>query len=283
MPELPEVETVCSGLRPAMEGNIINKLELRRNDLRWPFPKNMADRVTGSRVIGVRRRAKYILIDLSSDQTIIIHLGMSGRIFIDTANKGIFNYNSNIFEKHDHVIFYMQNGPLITFNDARRFGAMDMAPTKALDKHWLLKRLGPEPLGNGLNAEYLFNRFKNKNTSIKTTLLDQLIVAGLGNIYVCEILFRSGVSPQKNTNKLKMKEIERLVKFIRSVLIEAIEAGGSSLKDHRQTNGELGYFQHNFLVYGREGEKCVNDNCRTIIKRVIQSGRSTFYCSKCQR
>lgn len=283
MPELPEVETVCSGLRPAMEGNIINKLELRRNDLRWPFPKDMADRANGNRVIGVRRRAKYILIDLSSDQTIIIHLGMSGRILIDTTNKGIFNYNSNIFEKHDHVIFYMQNGTLITFNDARRFGAMDMAPTKALDKHWLLKRLGPEPLGNGLNAEYLFNRFKNKNTSIKTTLLDQLIVAGLGNIYVCEILFRSSVSPQKNTNKLKMKEIERLVKFIRSVLIEAIEGGGSSLKDHRQTNGELGYFQHNFAVYGREGENCVNDNCPTIIKRVTQSGRSTFYCSNCQR
>jgi formamidopyrimidine-DNA glycosylase len=177
----------------------------------------------------------------------------------------------------------MQNGTLIIFNDARRFGAMDMAPTETLDKHWLLKRLGPEPLGNGLNAEYLSNRFKNKNTAIKTTLLDQLIVAGLGNIYVCEILFRSGVSPQKNTNKLKMKEIERLVKFTRSVLIEAIEAGGSSLKDHRQTTGELGYFQHNFSVYGREGEKCVNDNCQTIIKRVIQSGRSTFYCSKCQR
>ena len=283
MPELPEVETVCSGLRPAMEGNIINKLELRRNDLRWPFPKDMADRTNGKRVIGVRRRAKYILIDLSSDQTIIIHLGMSGRILIDTTNKGIFNYNSNIFEKHDHVIFYMLNGTLITFNDARRFGAMDMAPTKALDQHWLLKRLGPEPLGNDFNAEYLSNRFKNKNTAIKTTLLDQLIVAGLGNIYVCEILFRSGVSPQKNTNKLEMKEIERLVKFTRSVLIEAIEAGGSSLKDHRQTNGELGYFQHNFLVYGREGEKCVNDNCQTIIKRVIQSGRSTFYCSKCQR
>ena len=283
MPELPEVETVCSGLRPAMEGNIINKLELRRNDLRWPFPKDMADRTNGKRVIGVRRRAKYILIDLSSDQTIIIHLGMSGRILIDTTNKEIFNYNSNIFEKHDHVILYMQNGTLITFNDARRFGAMDMAPTKTLDTHWLLKRLGPEPLGNGLNAEYLANRFKNKNTAIKTTLLDQLIVAGLGNIYVCEILFRSGVSPQKNTNKLEMKEIERLVKFTRSVLIEAIEAGGSSLKDHRQTNGELGYFQHNFLVYGREGEKCVNDNCQTIIKRVIQSGRSTFYCSKCQR
>jgi len=283
MPELPEVETVCSGLRPAMEGNLINKLELRRNDLRWPFPKDMVDRTNGKKVIGVRRRAKYILIDLSSDQTIIIHLGMSGRILIDTSNKGTFNYNSNIFEKHDHVIFYMQNGTLITFNDARRFGAMDMAPTKALDQHWLLKRLGPEPLGNGLNAEYLSNRFKNKNTAIKTTLLDQLIVAGLGNIYVCEILFRSDVSPQKNTNKLKMKEIERLVKFTRFVLIEAIEAGGSSLKDHRQTNGELGYFQHNFLVYGREGEKCVNDDCKTIIKRVIQSGRSTFYCSKCQR
>jgi formamidopyrimidine-DNA glycosylase len=208
---------------------------------------------------------------------------MSGRILIDTTNKGIFNYNSNIFEKHDHVIFYMQSGTLITFNDARRFGAMDMAPTKTLDKHWLLKRLGPEPLGNGLNAEYLSERFKNKNTAIKTTLLDQQIVAGLGNIYVCEILFRSGVSPQKNTNKLKIKEIERLVKFTRSVLIEAIEAGGSSLKDHRQTNGELGYFQHNFLVYGREDENCVNDDCQTIIKRVIQSGRSTFYCSKCQR
>ena len=283
MPELPEVETVCSGLRPAMEGNIINKLELRRNDLRWPFPKDIADRTNGKRVIGVRRRAKYILIDLSSDQTIIIHLGMSGRILIDTTNKGIFNYNSNIFEKHDHVIFYMLNGTLITFNDARRFGAMDMAPTKALDQHWLLKRLGPEPLGNGLNAEYLSNRFKNKNTSIKTTLLNQLVVAGLGNIYVCEILFRSGVSPQKNTNKLEMKEIEKLVKFTRSVLIEAIEVGGSSLKDHRQTTGELGYFQHSFSVYGREGEKCVNDNCQTIIKRVIQSGRSTFYCSKCQR
>ena len=283
MPELPEVETVCSGLRPAMEGNIINKLELRRNDLRWPFPKDIADRTNGKRVIGVRRRAKYILIDLSSDQTIIIHLGMSGRILIDTTNSGIFNYNSNIFEKHDHVILYMQNGTLIIFNDARRFGAMDMAPTKTLDTHWLLKRLGPEPLGNGLNAEYLANRFKNKNTAIKTTLLDQLIVAGLGNIYVCEILFRSGVSPQKNTNKLEMKEIERLVKFTRSVLIEAIEAGGSSLKDHRQTTGELGYFQHSFSVYGREGEKCVNDNCQTIIKRVIQSGRSTFYCSKCQR
>jgi formamidopyrimidine-DNA glycosylase len=283
MPELPEVETVCSGLRPAMEGNIINKLELRRNDLRWPFPKDMTDRTNGRRVIGVRRRAKYILIDLSSDHTIIIHLGMSGRILIDTTNIGIFNCNSNVFEKHDHVIFYMQNGTLIIFNDARRFGAMDMAPTETLDKHWLLKRLGPEPLGNGLNAEYLSNRFKNKNTAIKTTLLDQLIVAGLGNIYVCEILFRSGVSPQKNTNKLKMKEIERLVKFTRSVLIEAIEAGGSSLKDHRQTTGELGYFQHSFSVYGREGEKCVNDNCQTIIKRVIQSGRSTFYCSKCQR
>lgn len=283
MPELPEVETVRRGLAPVMEGGVIESADVNRPDLRWPFPDQMAERLTGKRVERLRRRSKYILMDLDSGETLLVHLGMSGRMTISGHTIGEFHHPHPVSAKHDHVVFHMQGGARITFNDARRFGAMDLMPTQGEVDHWLIRDLGPEPLGNVFDEDYLVARLKDRKTPIKTALLDQRIVSGLGNIYVCEVLFRAGVHPACKAGALTAKRVRSLVPLIREVLSEAIEAGGSSLKDFRQTDGELGYFQHRFAVYDQEGNPCANDLCETKIERIVQSGRSSFFCPQCQR
>lgn len=283
MPELPEVETVRRGLQPAMEGEIIAKASVNRPDLRWPFPENMADRLTGKRINALRRRSKYILADLDSGETLLIHLGMSGRMTVSGVTIGEFHHPHPVPAKHDHVVFDMANGARVTFNDARRFGAMDLMETYKADDHWLLRDIGPEPFSNSFNEHYLTERLRGKNSPIKTTLLDQGIVAGLGNIYVCEVLYRAGINPKRKAGQISAARIASLVPIIREVLSEAIEAGGSSLKDHRQADGELGYFQHTFRVYDQEGNPCKTEGCPSVIHRFVQSGRSTFYCPQCQR
>ncbi|MEO0633777.1 MAG: bifunctional DNA-formamidopyrimidine glycosylase/DNA-(apurinic or apyrimidinic site) lyase [Pseudomonadota bacterium] len=283
MPELPEVETVRRGLLPAMEGVRIAQADVNRPDLRWPFPDRMAQRLTGARVDRLRRRSKYILGDLDTGETLLIHLGMSGRMTVSGDPLGQFVHDHPAAEKHDHVVFHMENGARITFNDPRRFGAMDLMDTAAQDAHKLLAVLGPEPLGNAFNEAYLVAAFEGKNTPVKSALLDQRIVAGLGNIYVCEALFRAGISPTRKAGRIATQRVAALVPIIRDVLAEAIEAGGSSLRDFRQADGELGYFQHRFDVYGREGAPCRTPGCTRHVARIVQSGRSSFYCPACQR
>ncbi|WP_170461142.1 bifunctional DNA-formamidopyrimidine glycosylase/DNA-(apurinic or apyrimidinic site) lyase [Ruegeria arenilitoris] len=283
MPELPEVETVRRGLAPAMEGVVIERADVNRPDLRWPFPERMAERLTGQRVERLRRRSKYILADLSGGETLLIHLGMSGRMTVSGDPLGQFVHHHSMPQKHDHVVFHMANGARITFNDPRRFGAMDLMPTANAEQHKLLTVLGPEPLGNDFNETYLVEAFRGRATPVKAALLDQRIVAGLGNIYVCEALYRARVSPRRKAGQIAAGRVEALVPVIRTVLTEAIEAGGSSLRDFRQADGELGYFQHSFDVYGREGQPCRSEGCGAEIRRITQSGRSTFYCAQCQR
>jgi formamidopyrimidine-DNA glycosylase len=282
MPELPEVETVRRGLTPAMEGQVIVQADVNRPDLRWPFPDNMSERLTGKTVLRLRRRSKYVLADLSSGETLLIHLGMSGRMLISGDPLGKFVHEHPAPEKHDHVVFHMSNGSRVTFNDPRRFGAMDLLDTATAEKHKLLAALGPEPLGNDFNDSVLITAFKNKKSPVKSALLDQGIVCGLGNIYVCEALFRAGISPTRLAKDITKPRVRSLVPIIRDVLSEAIEAGGSSLKDFRQADGELGYFQHSFDVYGREGEPCRTEGCTNAIERIVQSGRSSFHCPTCQ-
>ena len=283
MPELPEVETVRRGLEPVMTGQLIEQAEVNRPDLRWALPEQMKERLTGQSVLRLRRRSKYILADLKSGETLLIHLGMSGRMLISGAEVGGFYHDHPAPEKHDHVVLHMGQGARITFNDARRFGHMDLWPTEDMENHWLIKSLGPEPLGNAFDGAYMAAALKEKNTPIKTALLDQRIVSGLGNIYVCEVLFRAGISPKRKAGNLRAQRAGALVPIIRDVLQEAIEAGGSSLRDYRQADGELGYFQHTFRVYDREGEACTRDGCGGQVKRIVQSGRSSFYCGTCQR
>jgi len=283
MPELPEVETVRRGLAPVMEGNKIARADVNRPDLRWPFPDRMAARLSGAKVLGLRRRSKYILADLDTDETLLIHLGMSGRMLISGHTVGDFHRAHPAPAKHDHVVLHMADDVRITFNDPRRFGAMDLMPTSGCADHWLMRDLGPEPLGNAFNEEYLAAKLAAKNTPIKTALLDQRILSGLGNIYVCEVLFRAGINPTRKAGKISAKRVGQMVPIIRDVLQEAIASGGSSLKDFRQTDGELGYFQHGFQVYDRAGETCVTPSCKKTISRIVQSGRSTFYCAQCQR
>jgi formamidopyrimidine-DNA glycosylase len=300
MPELPEVETVRRGLAPVMEGRRIIRATVNRPDLRWPFPPGMADRLTGTRVHTLRRRSKYILADLSSGETLLIHLGMSGRMLISPPKQagegqgegvlkssrdtlGEWHHHHPAPEKHDHVILDMEDGTRITFNDARRFGAMDLMPTATAEAHPLLAVLGPEPLGNAFDESYLAARLKGRNTPIKAALLDQHLVAGLGNIYVCETLYRGRIHPARKAGRIAAPRAASLVPIIRDVLAEAITAGGSSLRDYRQADGELGYFQHSFQVYGREGEPCLTPGCTATIRRIVQSGRSSFYCPSCQK
>ena len=283
MPELPEVETIRRGLLPVMEGRVIARADVRRPDLRWPFPDRMAERLTGQRVTALRRRSKYILADLASGETLIIHLGMSVRILISGERSGGFHHQHTAPEKHDHVIIDLETGARITFNDARRFGAMDLAPTAQVEGHWLLKDLGPEPLGNAFSEDYLAAALAGRKTPMKSALLDQKIVAGLGNIYVCEALNRARISPRRKAENLPRNHIARLVPIVRDVLREAIDVGGSSLRDYRQTDGELGYFQHAFRAYDRANQQCQTPDCKGVIKRIVQSGRSTFYCPRCQR
>jgi len=283
MPELPEVETVRRGLAPLMEGRVIERAETRRPDLRWPLPERMAERLTGARVERLRRRSKYILADLSTGETLLIHLGMSGRMLISGVAVGEFHHPQAVAGKHDHVILDMAGGARITFNDARRFGAMDLMPTGREADHWLLKGLGPEPFGNDFHEDYLVARLAGRQMPAKAALLDQRIVAGLGNIYVCEVLHRARIHPRRRAGRIAAARVAGMVPIIRQVLAEAIEAGGSSLRDYRQADGELGYFQHAFRVYDREGRPCPEPGCRGTIRRIVQSGRSSFYCPACQR
>jgi formamidopyrimidine-DNA glycosylase len=293
MPELPEVETVRRGLQPVMEGSRIVRAEIRRKDLRFPFQKDFVARLDGQTVTGLGRRAKYLLADLGSGDVLLMHLGMSGsfRVIKNAQEKtpGKFHHPRTEDRAHDHVIFDMSSGAAVVFNDPRRFGYMKIIARRALEDEPLLKGLGPEPLGNEFDATMLARSCANKKTSLKAALLDQRVVAGLGNIYVCEALFRSHLSPRRLAATLATKKAEptdhakRLVTAIHGVLNQAIKAGGSSLRDHRQTSGELGYFQHSFQVYDREGEKCQTAGCRGIVRRFTQNGRSTFWCPQCQK
>ena len=290
MPELPEVETVRRGLKPVMEGQRIAHAEARRAGLRWAFPPRMAQRLTGQRVERLRRRSKYLLADLSSGETLLLHLGMSGRILVSGAEgavgraaPGHFAITHPAPEKHDHVVIDMEAGARVTFNDARRFGIIDLVETAAVDSHRLLAALGPEPLGNEFSETYLIDRLRGRRMPMKAALMDQRVIAGLGNIYVCEALHRAGISPRRAAGRVSAARLARLVPAIRDVLGDAIAAGGSSLRDYRQTGGELGYFQHAFRAYGREGAPCPTPGCDGVIRRMVQSGRSTFHCPRCQR
>jgi formamidopyrimidine-DNA glycosylase len=278
MPELPEVETVVRGLRPKLEGHRLKLVEQRRPDLRFPLPENFAARLQGRRVERIQRRAKYMLLHLDDGQVLLCHLGMSGRmVIVERARNG----RRPPLDRHDHVIFVTDAGTEIRFNDARRFGIMDLIAGDALEAHPLLRALGPEPLGNDFNGPALAAALKGKRTAIKAALLDQQVVAGLGNIYVCEALFFAGLSPRRLAYTVQGNRAEKLAAAVRQVLLRAIEAGGSSLRDYVQANGELGYFQHEWAVYGREGEPC--RRCGAPVKRLVQSGRSTFYCARCQK
>ena len=283
MPELPEVETVRAGLEPVIVGQIIERADIRRADLRWPFPERMQERLEGASIKRLGRRSKYLLADLSTGETLLMHLGMSGRILVQGAAVGAFCHPITPLEKHDHVVLDFDGGARLVFNDSRRFGAMDLCSSAEIEKHRLLRSLGPEPLGNSLNAEYLMATLKGRTGAIKAVLLDQRIIAGLGNIYVCEALWRAGISPTRKAGRVSRSRIETLTLAIRDVIRDAIVAGGSSLRDYRQADGELGYFQHSFAAYGREGEKCANPECSAQIRRIEQSGRSSYYCPKCQR
>ncbi|HTO33640.1 MAG TPA: bifunctional DNA-formamidopyrimidine glycosylase/DNA-(apurinic or apyrimidinic site) lyase [Pararhizobium sp.] len=296
MPELPEVETVRRGLTPAMEGSLLVRAELRRPDLRFPFPADFSALVSGRRILSLGRRAKYLLIDLEGGDVIIAHLGMSGSFRVEEGagleTPGAFHHPRGKDEKHDHVIFHLETtkGPArVIYNDPRRFGFMDVTRREALASHAFFRDLGEEPTGNVLDAAYLANRFANKAQPLKSALLDQKNIAGLGNIYVCEALWRSGLSPLRASGTLvdakgkPKKPLVVLTEATRAVIADAIAAGGSSLRDHIQTDGTLGYFQHSFSVYDREGEPCRTPGCGGTVARVVQAGRSTFYCPKCQK
>jgi formamidopyrimidine-DNA glycosylase len=293
MPELPEVETVRLGLVPAMEGARFIKVEARRPDLRWPFPKDFVGRLEGKTVTGLGRRAKYLLADLSSGEVLIMHLGMSGSFRValngEEAVPGDFQYDRSKAAAHDHVVFHMSSGAAVTFNDPRRFGFMKLVPRAEFDQEPLLRSIGPEPLGNEFGGALLARACRGKKTSLKAALSDQRVVAGLGNIYVCEALHRAHVSPKRRASTIAGKNGEpneravALADAIKAVLNDAIKAGGSSLRDHRRTDGELGYFQHSFRVYDREGEKCPTRGCKGKIRRIVQTGRSTFFCPVCQK
>ncbi len=293
MPELPEVETVRRGLEPALVGQSFTKVEQRRPDLRFPFPERFSDRLEGQEVTGLGRRAKYLLADLSSGEVLVMHLGMSGRFLVTQGGTrrmpGEFHHEHGGLSAHDHVIFHLSNGASVTYNDARRFGFMDLVPRAQVETWAHFAGLGIEPLGNELSGEAVARLFRGKRTPLKAALLDQRLIAGLGNIYVCEALFRTGLHPEAPAGSLATaggeptEKAHRLAAIIRDVLSEAVEAGGSTLRDHAQVDGSLGYFQHSFRVYDREGEACATPGCAGTVARLVQSGRSTFYCPECQK
>jgi len=285
MPELPEVETVRRGLIPAMEGRRIVAARANRADLRFPFPERFAERLTGAGVERLDRRAKYVLARLSSGETLLMHLGMSGRFSITADDlhrqPGDFVYAPTADPKHDHVVFEMEGGVVVTYNDPRRFGFMALFATGSEPSVGYLAGLGPEPDSNAFSGPALSAAFKGRRSPVKAGLLDQHVVAGLGNIYVCEALWRAKISPKRLCASVSGARAERLAAAVRAVIAEAIEAGGSTLRDYAGADGAMGYFQHRFDVYGREGAPC-RRGCGPV-KRLVQSGRSTFYCSGCQR
>lgn len=284
MPELPEVETIMRGLKPALEGARFDKVETRRKDLRFPFPERFAERLRGRQVDALSRRAKYILADLDDGEVLIMHLGMTGRFQVDDGARarvaGAFYYDGPPDAKHDHVRFHMSNGCIVTFNDARRFGFMDLAPRARLGEHRAFKDLGVEPLGNALNGGRLLALFSGKMTSLKAALMDQRLIAGLGNIYVSEALHGATLHPERLAGSLSAADADHLATAIRTVLETAIALGGSTLRDFAHTDGGSGAFQERFSVYDREGEPC--PRCGATIRRVTQSNRSTFFCPSCQ-
>ncbi len=290
MPELPEVETVMEGLKPAFEGHRFTHVETRRRDLRIPFPKDFAKRLAGRRVARMRRRAKYILADLDNGETLAIHLGMSGSMSVYAKGAreelGGFYYPRAPagagLGKHDHVVFDTDAPARVVFSDHRRFGLMTLIDTDKIEQHKLFRDVGIEPLSKDLDEAFLAGVLNGKKTSIKAALLDQRLIAGLGNIYVCEALWRAKISPRRRASRVRPAEIAGLVAAIQAVLKEAVKAGGSSLRDHKRADGELGYFQHRFAVYDRAGEACKR-NDGGVIKRIVQSGRSSFYCPLCQK
>jgi formamidopyrimidine-DNA glycosylase len=293
MPELPEVETVRLGLAPVMERAVIEKVELRRPDLRIPFPPRFARRLTGRRIESLGRRAKYLLADLDDGNVLVMHLGMSGSFRIEAegaeAIPGAYYHAKSERRAHDHVVFDLSSGARVVFNDPRRFGLMDLLARRDLETSKHFHAMGLEPLGNALDGKVLASLFAGRAAPLKASLMDQRLIAGLGNIYVCEALWRARLAPDRATGSLATKTgkpkptADRLATAIREVLTDAIAAGGSSLRDHRRTDGELGDFQHEFAVYDREGEPCLRPGCRATIRRIVQSGRSTFYCPVCQR
>lgn len=283
MPELPEVETVRRGLQPVLEGTRLAKVTLNRPDLRFPLPDRMVERLEGATITSLSRRAKFLVAETDRDERLVMHLGMSGRFTIETADSiksqpGEFEHDTGVLRQHNHVVFETEAGDIITFNDPRRFGYMQMFTAKDADP---FAEVGPEPISNSWDGAALHARLAGRASPMKAVLLDQKTVAGLGNIYVCEALFRSGISPRRQAKTLGLTRADKLVVAIKDVLNEAIEAGGSTLRDYAHTDGSLGYFQHRFTVYGREGEACVS--CGSTVKRIVQSGRSTFYCGRCQR
>jgi formamidopyrimidine-DNA glycosylase len=287
MPELPEVETVRRGLAPVLVGRVLSRVEARRPNLRFPFPDRFCERLQGAKVDHLDRRAKYLVAHLDTGEALIMHLGMSGRFSVlDHAGVKTFDdyaYSTGGDPKHDHVVLHVDCGAQIIYNDPRRFGFMDIVASSDLETCKHFAAMGPEPLGNAFNAKVLVRAFENKKSPIKAALLDQANVAGLGNIYVCEALFRSSIAPERHAGSLKRSEIEKLTTHIRAVLMDAIEAGGSTLRDFAATDGSLGGFQERFDVYGREGEACRCGAAKGIVTRIVQSGRSTFYCPVCQR
>jgi formamidopyrimidine-DNA glycosylase len=293
MPELPEVETVRRGLEPAMVGARIEAVEQRRPDLRFPLPNRFTERLQGQIVTALGRRAKYLLADLSSGEVLIMHLGMTGR-FLVKQNGAVFAPGEFYAEAggeraHDHVVFRLSNGASIIYNDARRFGFMDLACRNALGDNRHFKGLGIEPLGNELSGEAIARLFRGRKAPLKAALMDQRLIAGLGNIYVCEALFRAELHPEAPAGVLATPtgrpraKAHRLAEAIRDVLTEAVEAGGSTLRDYARTDGSLGYFQHAFRVYDREGDTCVKPGCGNDVRRLVQAGRSTFFCPSCQK
>ncbi|MGI9475555.1 MAG: bifunctional DNA-formamidopyrimidine glycosylase/DNA-(apurinic or apyrimidinic site) lyase [Hyphomicrobiaceae bacterium] len=294
MPELPEVETVRRGLEPVLVDQCLVRVEQRRPDLRVPFPDEFVRRIEGCRVMRLARRAKYLVAELDSGEALIMHLGMSGRFTIESAEEaaqapGAFTHDRAKTAAHDHVVFHVANGARVTYNDPRRFGFMDLVAQDALEACRHFAAMGIEPLGNQLNAAYIAGRAAGRTTDLKAFLLDQRHIAGLGNIYVCEALYRARLSPRRlagslaNARGKPTARAERLVPRIREVLDDAIAAGGSTLRDYRAADGALGYFQHTFAVYGREGEPCSSDGCRGKVQRITQAGRSTFFCGRCQK
>ncbi|MBI3676063.1 MAG: bifunctional DNA-formamidopyrimidine glycosylase/DNA-(apurinic or apyrimidinic site) lyase [Proteobacteria bacterium] len=291
MPELPEVETVRLGLKPVLEGRQFTQVKTRRGDLRVPFPSGFETRLSGRKVNRLRRRAKYLVADLDSGESLVIHLGMSGRmtVYASGAGRKIGSYVHDVGEadaghgKHDHVILETDAPAMIVFTDHRRFGLMILVETDQLDSHPLFKGLGPEPLSDEFDVTFLKKALKGKKTPIKSALLDQRVIAGLGNIYVCEALWRAKISPKRLAKRVTPQTMAPLVKAIKAVLADAIKAGGSSLRDHKRVDGELGYFQKSFAVYDRAGKSCSRKDCGGTVKRIVQAGRSTFYCPTCQK
>jgi len=294
MPELPEVETIRRGLAPALEGASFRRVELRRGDLRFPFPERFARRLEGAGIVSLTRRAKYLIGELDTGEALVMHLGMTGRFVIEAGGEGRFEpgrfYNeSDRLVAHDHVVFHLSTGSRIVYNDVRRFGFMILVERAALDAHPLFEGLGIEPIGNAFDADTLARLFEGKARPLKSALLDQRLIAGLGNIYVCEALFRARLSPLRSAATLAGKGARAegrraaLAEAIRCVIDEAIEKGGSTLRDYAKANGERGAFQDEFRAYGREGEACVQKGCRGVVQRIVQAGRSTFYCRACQK